>query len=75
MAGMRTPAVGSTALWRRSPLPDSRPHGPFTAEVAGRVGLAFTGAMYDPQERGCNTSNPGRDSFAVSLSTGVSLEK
>ena len=46
-----------------------------TAELTGRVGLAFRGAVYDPQECGCGTSNLGRDSFAVSLTAGVSLEK
>jgi hypothetical protein len=37
-----------------------------TAELAGRVGLAFFGAMY---------SDAPRDSFALSLSVGVSLEE
>jgi hypothetical protein len=37
-----------------------------TAELGGRVGLAFFGAMY---------SDAPRDSFALSLSVGVSLER
>jgi hypothetical protein len=46
-----------------------------TAELAGRVGLMFTGAMYDPERCGCGASYLGHDSFAVALSVGVSLEQ
>jgi hypothetical protein len=47
----------------------------FTVELMGRVGLAFTGAMYDPDRCGCVASYVGRDSFAVALSVGVTLEQ
>ena len=44
------------------------PHDPWeiTAELGARVGLAFFGPLY---------SEPARDSFALSLSVGVSLEE
>jgi hypothetical protein len=45
------------------------------AEVAGRFGLAFSGAMYDRTPCGClRDPYPGHDSFAASLSVGLSLE-
>jgi hypothetical protein len=48
----------------------------FTVELMGRAGLAFTGAMYDPGRCGCTPSSyVGRDSFAVALTVGVSLEQ
>jgi hypothetical protein len=50
--------------------------GVFTVELMGRAGLAFTGAMYDPGRCGCTpASYLGRDSFAVALSVGVTLEQ
>jgi hypothetical protein len=45
------------------------------AELAGRVGLAFWGDMYDRSPCTClRDPYPGHDSFAASLSVGVSLD-
>lgn len=42
------------------------------AEVAGRFGLAFTGSLYDASRCSCSATFAGKDSFAASLSVGVS---
>jgi hypothetical protein len=45
------------------------------AELAGRAGLLFSGPMYDRAPCAClRDPYPGHDSFAASLSVGVSLE-
>jgi hypothetical protein len=45
------------------------------AELAGRVGLAFSGALYDRTACSClRDPYPGHDSFAGSLSVGLSLD-
>lgn len=43
------------------------------AELAGRIGLVFAGSMYDPAGCGCGEPYEGKDSFALSLSLGLSL--
>jgi len=45
------------------------------AELAGRAGLLFSGPMYDRTPCAClRDPFPGHDSFAASLSVGVSLD-
>ena len=43
------------------------------AELGGRIGLVFAGSMYDPAGCGCGEPYEGKDSFALSLSLGLSL--
>ena len=43
------------------------------AELGGRIGLLFAGSMYDPAGCGCGEPYEGKDSFALSLSLGLSL--
>jgi hypothetical protein len=55
------------------------------AELGGRVGLAFSGSMYSTHDCGCPNlapgevftpePYPGKDSFALSLSLGLSLNQ
>lgn len=55
----------------------ARAHGPWTvfAQLETRIGLASWGAMYDTGPCAClRDPYPGRDSFAVSLSVGLSLD-
>ncbi len=55
----------------------TRVRGPwmFFAELAGRAGLVFWGAMYENAPCAClRDPYPGHDSFAASLSVGVSLD-
>jgi hypothetical protein len=44
-------------------------------ELGTRIGLAFTGTMYDAHRCACGTAFEGRDSFAAALTVGVSLEE
>ncbi len=44
-------------------------------ELGVRLGLAFTGTMYDAHRCACGTAFEGRDSFAAALAVGVSLEE
>ncbi|HEV3190785.1 MAG TPA: hypothetical protein VGY54_09835 [Polyangiaceae bacterium] len=56
----------------------ARVRGPwvFFAELAGRVGLLFAGAMYDRTPCPClRDPYPGKDLFAASLAVGLSLEQ
>jgi hypothetical protein len=43
------------------------------AELGSRIGLVFAGSMYDPAGCGCGEPYEGKDSFALSLSLGLSL--
>jgi hypothetical protein len=43
------------------------------AELGGRIGLLFAGSMYDQGGCGCGQPYQGKDSFALSLSLGLSL--
>jgi hypothetical protein len=43
------------------------------AELGGRIGLLFAGSMYDPAGCACSQPYQGKDSFALSLSLGLSL--
>jgi hypothetical protein len=43
------------------------------AELGARFGLLFAGSMYDPRGCGCGEPYQGKDSFALSLSLGLSL--
>ena len=43
------------------------------AELGGRLGLLFAGSMYDPGGCACGEPYQGKDSFALSLSLGLSL--
>ncbi len=43
------------------------------AELGGRAGLLFTGSMYERGACGCAEAYAGKDSFALSLSLGLSL--
>jgi hypothetical protein len=55
----------------------ARVRGPWMlfAELAARAGFLFWGAMYDPSPCAClRDPYPGHDSFAASLSVGVSLD-
>jgi hypothetical protein len=55
----------------------ARVRGPWSlfAELQSRIGVAFWGAMYDDKACACaHDPYPGRDSFAVSRSLGVSLD-
>ncbi len=42
-------------------------------ELAGQFGVFFTGSMYDPDGCSCTAPFQGKDSFALSLSLGLSL--
>jgi hypothetical protein len=56
----------------------ARVRGPWVvfAELAGRVGLLFAGAIYDRAPCQClRDPYPGKDLFAASLSVGLSLEE
>ncbi len=55
----------------------ARVHGPWMVflELGTRVGLTFTGTMYDAHRCACGTAFEGRDSFAAALAVGVSLEE
>jgi hypothetical protein len=55
----------------------ARVHGRWSvfAEVAGRIGLGFTGTMYDRVQCLClHDPYPGKDVFAASVGVGLSLE-
>jgi hypothetical protein len=43
------------------------------AELGGRIGLLFAGSAYDRDGCGCGAPYQGKDSFALSLSLGLSL--
>jgi hypothetical protein len=43
------------------------------AELGGRIGLLFAGSMYDRGGCACGEPYQGKDSFALSLSLGLSL--
>jgi hypothetical protein len=43
------------------------------AELGGRIGLLFAGSMYDSAGCSCGEPYQGKDSFALSLSLGLSL--
>ena len=43
------------------------------AELGGRIGLVFAGSLYDAGGCGCGEPYEGKDSFALSLSLGLSL--
>jgi hypothetical protein len=43
------------------------------AELGGRIGLLYAGSMYDRGGCGCSEPYQGKDSFALSLSLGLSL--
>jgi hypothetical protein len=43
------------------------------AELGGEAGIFFTGSLYDPGACGCGEPYAGKDSFALSLSLGLSL--
>jgi hypothetical protein len=43
------------------------------AELGGRIGLVFAGSLYEPGGCGCGEPYEGKDSFALSLSLGLSL--
>jgi hypothetical protein len=45
------------------------------AEIGGRVGVFFAGAMYQREQCLCGDRYVGRDSFAAALSVGLSLEQ
>jgi hypothetical protein len=56
----------------------ARIRGPWVvfAELAGRIGLLFGGAMYNREPCQClRDPYPGRDLFAASLALGLSLEE
>ena len=44
-------------------------------ELGGRVGVLFTGSLYDRGACGCGEPYAGKDSFALSLSLGLSLNQ
>ncbi len=54
-----------------------RVRGPWVlfAEVGGRVGLFFTGSMYERTQCLCADPYLGKDSFAAELSVGVGLDE
>jgi hypothetical protein len=44
-------------------------------ELGGRVGVVFAGSLYDPGACSCGEPYAGKDSFALSLSLGLSLNQ
>jgi hypothetical protein len=44
-------------------------------ELGGRAGLLFVGSLYDRGACGCGEAYAGKDSFALSLSLGLSLNQ
>jgi hypothetical protein len=52
----------------------SRDWEPFL-ELGGRVGLLFAGSLYERGACGCGEPYAGKDSFALSLSLGLSLNQ